>query len=54
MKPLVTSEDGADRRLSIESQWKVKTCNDMQHFDGDVDFDYYVQEAEKLIIKQQK
>lgn len=54
MKPLVTSEDGAARRLSIESQWKVKTCNDMQHFDGDVDFDYYVQEAEKLIIKAQK
>lgn len=40
-----------DRRLSIESQWKVKTCNNMKDFDGDVDLEYYVKEAEKLVIK---
>jgi hypothetical protein len=43
--------DTEERRLSIDSQWKVKTCNNMQDFDGDVDFDYYVAEVEKLIIK---
>lgn len=42
--------DIEDRRLSIDSQWKVKTCNNMQDFDGDVDLDYYVSEAEKLVI----
>lgn len=42
--------DTEDRRLSIDSQWKVKTCNNMQDFDGDVDLDYYVSEAEKLVI----
>ena len=50
MKSLPDSEDKSDRRLSIESQWKVKTCNNMVDFDGDIDFDYYVQEAHKLII----
>lgn len=50
MKPLPTSEDGLERRLSIEAQWNVKTCNDMKDFDGDIDFDYYVQEAEKLVV----
>lgn len=50
MKALPDSEDRSDRRLSIDSQWKVKTCNNMKDFDGDIDFDYYVQEAEKLVI----
>lgn len=48
MKPLEGSTE--DRRLSIESAWLVKTCNDMSDFDSDIDFDYYVQEAEKLCI----
>ena len=52
MKALPDSEDKSDRRLSIDSQWKVKTCNNMKDFDGDVDFDYYVQEAEKLVIRK--
>ena len=54
MKPLPTSEDGTDRRLSIDSQWSVKTCNNMKDFDNDVDFDYYVNEAEKLVIGKVK
>lgn len=51
MKPLEAG--GEDRRLSIESQWKVKTCNNMEDFDSDIDFEYYVQEAQKLVILQQ-
>lgn len=43
--------DAEERRLSIDSQWKVKTCNNMRDFDGDIDFDYYITEVEKLIIK---
>lgn len=37
-----------DRRLSIDSEWNVKACNNMKDFKGDIDFDYYVAEAEKL------
>lgn len=48
MKPL---EEGGDyRRLGIDTAWKIKTCNNTDDFDGDLDFDYYVAEAEKLVI----
>lgn len=50
MPALETSEDKSDRRLGIDTAWNVKTCNNMQDFAGDIDFDYYVQEAEKLVI----
>jgi len=45
--------EGSDesRRLGIDTSYKVKICNDMQDFDGDIDSDYYVQEAKKLVIE---
>ena len=49
MKPLEGSIE--DRRFDIESNWLVKTCNNMKDFDGDINFDYYVQEARKLVIQ---
>ena len=49
MKPLEGSNE--PRRLGIDTSYKVKICNDMQDFDGDIDFDYYVQEAKKLVIE---
>lgn len=48
MKPLEDGEE--DRRLGIDTSWNIKTCNNMDDFDGDIDFDYYVAEAEKLVI----
>lgn len=48
MKPL--EEGGEYRRLGIDTAWTVKTCNNMQDFEGDINFDYYVTEAEKLLI----
>jgi DNA polymerase elongation subunit (family B) len=48
MPPL--EEGGEWRRLSIDSEWKVKPCNNMEDFVGDIDYDYYVAEAEKLIV----
>ena len=51
MKPLPISETGEDRRLSIDSQWNVKTCNNINTYDGDVDIDYYIAEANKLVIQ---
>lgn len=37
-----------NRRIGVESAWNVKSCNDMKDFKGDIDFDYYISEAEKL------
>lgn len=45
--------DTEDRRISVESAWNVKTCNKMLDFDGDVDYDYYIAEARKLVIEDQ-
>lgn len=43
--------DGKDeeRRLSLESGWLVKVCNNMSDFDWDINYDYYIQEAKKLL-----
>jgi hypothetical protein len=49
MPPL--EEDGEERRLGIDTEWKVKTCNNMDDFANDIDYDYYIAEVEKLIIK---
>jgi hypothetical protein len=49
MPPLEEGKD--ERRLSIDSSWKVRECNDVTEFSfDDLDFDYYIQEAEKLVI----
>lgn len=42
---------GEERRLSIDSEWKVRPCNNMDDYNGDIDYDYYVAEAEKLVIE---
>jgi len=47
MPPLV--EGGEDRRLSIESSYKVKTCNNMKDFSWDINYDYYINEVQKLL-----
>ena len=36
---------------SVESGWKVKECNVAKNFDwNDVDWNYYIEEAKKIII----
>ena len=37
------------RRMAIESDWKVKTCNNMKYFNWDINYDYYIKEVEKLL-----
>jgi hypothetical protein len=49
MPPL--EDGGEERRLGIDTSWNVKTCNDIKDFAGDIDYDYYISEVEKLIIK---
>lgn len=48
MPPLV--EGGEIRRLGIDTDYTVKTCNDIVDFDwSSLDYDYYINEARKLI-----
>ena len=50
MPPLEGSTDF--RRIGIDTDWNVKTCNNIEAFRWDVDYDYYISEAQKLVIKE--
>jgi DNA polymerase elongation subunit (family B) len=45
-------EGGEERRLSIDSAWKVRTCNQVPDILTDIDIEYYASEAEKLVIRK--
>lgn len=47
MPPLV--EGGEYRRLGIDTDWNVKTCNNINDFSWGVDYKYYIDQASKLI-----
>lgn len=47
MPPLKDGDE--DRRMNLESGWLVKTCNNMDDFDWDINYDYYINEANKLL-----
>lgn len=47
MPPL--EEGGEERRLGIDTDWDVIPCNNMKEFHWDINYDYYIQEAKKLI-----
>lgn len=38
-----------ERRFNIEAGWKVKVTNDIEEFDWDIDYDYYIERTWKLI-----
>lgn len=51
MPALAGKEDQGDRRLGIDKEWNVKTCNNIDNFTfDDVDYDYYIAEANKLLV----
>lgn len=50
MPPLTEGEP--ERRIGIDKDWNVKPCNNMVDFDWDIDYDYYVTEAKKLIVSE--
>ena len=51
MPPLKGKEDGGERRLGIDTEWKILPCNDISEFHwGKLNYDYYEREAEKLLI----
>jgi hypothetical protein len=48
MPPL--EEGGELRRLGIDTDWNVKTCNNIKDFNWkDLNYEYYISEAKKLI-----
>lgn len=42
-------EGDPERRLGMDVEWKVMPCNDMKDFNWNINYDYYIQEANKLI-----
>jgi len=52
MPPLPDKEEDGERRLSIDKDWNIKTCNNMVDFDWDIDYDYYIEAVNKLIIEE--
>lgn len=47
MPPL--EKGGEERRLSIDSEWEVNTCNNVKDFEWDVNYEYYISKAKELI-----
>ena len=47
MPPLKGKEE--ERRIGVDKEWNVTVCNDMSKFKWDIDYDYYISEARKLI-----
>jgi hypothetical protein len=38
------------RKIAVESGWLVQVCNNIEDATGHIDFNYYVQEVEKLVM----
>lgn len=47
MPPL--EEGGEERRLGIDVEWNVKTCNHIKDFKWNLNYDYYITESQKLV-----
>ena len=43
-----------DLRKGVDIEWNVKPCNNILDFADDINYEYYINEAEKLIIKKEK
>lgn len=48
---LMPSDDSSDgwKRLGIDTDWDLQVCNDMDNFSWDINYEYYIKEAEKLL-----
>jgi hypothetical protein len=48
--PPLAKKPGVWRQIGVESGWNVQICNDIADATMPVDFDYYIQEVEKLCL----
>ena len=46
---LMPDSIGGWKQLGIDTEWKIKVCNDMDNFQWDIDYDYYIKEVNKLL-----
>lgn len=51
MPALEDADTDDDREFAVAKGWHVKICNNMLDFDNDIDYDYYIEQAEKLVVK---
>lgn len=49
MPPVPGKEDKGERYIGIDKSWKVAVCNRMSDYKGNIDYDYYIEEANKLV-----
>lgn len=47
--PPLPKDPEKEREIGIDAAWLVKTCNNMKDFDWDINYDYYINEANKLV-----
>jgi len=50
MPALEGKEVDGDRELSIDKEYNIKTCNNINDFSWDLDYQYYINETKKLLI----
>ena len=48
MPPLEGKDE--DRYMAVEAEYLVNPCNNMDDFNWDINYDYYINEAEKLLL----
>jgi hypothetical protein len=48
--PPLARKPGEWRKIGVESGWNVQVCNDIRDAVLPVDFDYYVEQVEKLVL----
>lgn len=49
IKLMPDDKTGEFKRLGIDTDWEVKICNNMDDFSWDINYDYYIKEADKLL-----
>lgn len=47
--PPLPKDPEKERYIGIDKEWNIKTCNDVKDFRWDIDYDYYIAEAKKLV-----
>lgn len=43
------SSDSEERMIGIDASYNIKTCNNIDNFENDIDMQYYIDEADKLL-----
>lgn len=47
--PPLPKDPEKERYIGIDKEWLVTTCNDIKDFRWDIEYEYYINEAKKLV-----